>query len=249
MKFTSVEFLLLKWHKQWQQDKISPSLFGFSLPCFHFLLLWWFFTRKDRGMLKSLWRTGECRRRLSVWQRWEGSSGSCWTQTAERLTACSFASSFADGLWSRVRLRSRRGISIDTSLEPITTKGQVQGAGPACQLAAHQQNRCMKERRRSGGGGGDFSAQSRHFSQARAHDHFRRDSQAPPVFVYYICPKTRIALKSSKDIRVLMVKTCWKLGERNYSPSGQCFIHSIHNFLLIRHSSPCSIQYMHTKIK
>lgn len=125
-----------------------PSLFGFSLV--HFLLLWWFFTRKDRGMLQLLRRTAESRRRLSVGQRWEGSSGSCWTQTAERLSACSLANSFADGRWSGVRLGSRGGISIDTSVEPITTKGQVQGAGPACQSAAHQQNRCMKERTRTG---------------------------------------------------------------------------------------------------
>lgn len=128
MKFRSLEFCYLSGISNESKTKFLPSLFGFGLPCFHFLLLWWFFTRKDRGMLELLWRTGERRRRLTVWQRWEGSSGSCWTRTAERLSACSLASSSADGLWSGVRLGSRGGISMDTSVEPITKTGQVRGA-------------------------------------------------------------------------------------------------------------------------
>lgn len=192
-----------------------PSLFGFSLV--HFLLLWWFFTRKDRGMLQLLRRTAESRRRLSVGQRWEGSSGSCWTQTAERLSACSLANSFADGRWSGVRLGSRGGISIDTSVEPITTKGQVQGAGPACQSAAHQQNRCMKERTRTGalqtGKGGGHRAGASHKQESTA-------TTEDLLSVYYSCPKTRIALEFSKDIRVLMVKKCGKLGERKNNVEG-----------------------------
>lgn len=45
----------------------------------------------------------------------------CGTQTAERLSARSLAHSFADGPWSGVKLGSRGEISIDPSVEPITT--------------------------------------------------------------------------------------------------------------------------------
>lgn len=72
-------------------------------------------------------------------------------QAAERPPARSLARSFADAPRSGVKLGSRGEISMDTSVEPITTKGHVQGAGPSCQSAAHQQNRCVKERRRAKG--------------------------------------------------------------------------------------------------
>lgn len=231
MEFKSLECLLLK---QWKQDTILPSLFGFSLPCFHFLLLWWFFTRKDRGMLELLWRTGERRRRLSVWQRWEGSSGSCWTQTAERLSACSLANSFADGRWYGREVGVTRGNFHRHQCRTNNNKRTSGGGGtsvsisgsPTKQVYEGAQRRFKPER----------GPQSSHFSQARAHSHFRRDRHTPLVFGYYI------KLKFSKDIRVLTIKTCLKLEKGRTLGKGlfirRTMLHtSIHNVLLIRQSS------------
>lgn len=47
----------------------------------------------------------------------------CGNQTAKRLSARSLAHSFADGPWSGVKLGSRGEISIDPSVEPITSAG------------------------------------------------------------------------------------------------------------------------------
>lgn len=54
---------------------------------------------------------------------------------AECLSAGSLAHSPADKRWSGVSQGSRGGTSTHTSVEPIIMKGQVQGAGSACQSA------------------------------------------------------------------------------------------------------------------
>lgn len=102
--------------------------------------MWCFFTKKDRGMSSPssrelVWSDGGLQPVNGTSCRWCDWEPVCDSQRRDGGCVSVRLRPRAFSRWSGASQGSRGGISILTSVEPITMKGQVQGAGYVCQSA------------------------------------------------------------------------------------------------------------------